>query len=171
MADKSDRPSPSPDQLTAIDRVLAQVPTGLFVLTSATEDRRIGMLCSMVHQVCFEPPMVAVCIAKGKSVMPLISESRAFGLIQLGEDDRALMRKFEKEPRPGDDPFLGYELVQGATPEVPIIRQGIGYLQCELVTHLDLESDHDLFVGSVFDGGPIQEGVPKVSLRRDGYGY
>ena len=73
------------------------------------------MLCSWVQQVCFAPPMVSVSVAKGRAIMPLISESRQFALCQVGKDDSMLVRKFGNQPDLGDDPFLGQQLGTGAT--------------------------------------------------------
>ncbi len=149
--------TPTPEVLAA----LGFVPSGLFVLTAQHEDRRAGMLVHWVQQVCVEPAMVSVAVAKGKSIMPLISESRKFALCQLGEEDRLMKRKFAQDSEPGDDPFLGFELRPSVLGNVPIMTGSLAYFECELSCHMDVEGDHDLFVGRIHAAGS-GEGTPRV---------
>jgi len=163
-------PALSDEAKAAIGAALGRIPSGLFILTSQHEEYRQGMLCSWVQQVCFEPPMVCVAIAKGRSIMPLVSESRQFALCQLADQDRVLMRKFASDQSGNDDPFLGFELLPTTLPNLPVFKQAMSHLECELACHLDVEGDHDLFVGRVV-GGHLGEGEPHVHLRKNGFNY
>ena len=154
----------------AVGAALGTIPSGLFILTSQHEERRQGILTSWVQQVCFEPPMICVAIAKGRSIMPLISESRQFALCQLADDEKIMQRKFATSPDPGEDSFLGFELIQGELTNLPILAQAMSYLECELACHMDVEGDHDLFVGQV-RGGKRRYGDPKIHLRTNGFRY
>jgi len=156
--------SAEPDD--AIRSALGLIPTGLFVLTAAHEDRRAGMLCTWVQQVCHQPPMVVVAVEKGQGIMPLISESRQFALCQVAQGDRLLPRKFENASDLADDPFLGADLVHGVLHHLPILRSSLAYLECELACHLDVEGDHDLFVGHV-KGAERRPGTPAVRVPAD----
>ncbi|MEM1210951.1 MAG: flavin reductase family protein [Planctomycetota bacterium] len=160
----------TPPETVAIGRALSRIPAGLYVLTAAHEDRRMGMLVAWVQQVCFEPPMITVAVAKGRPIMPLISESRCFGICQVAEDDKMLRRKFRDDPDPDDDAFLGYDLAPSVLGGVPLLRTGLTALECELSCHMDVEGDHDLFVGRIHAafGG---DGQPLVSIRDDGFAY
>lgn len=155
----------------AIGLALGRIPSGLFIVTAAHEDRRLGMVAGWVQQVCFEPAMVSVSIAKGRPIMPLISESRRFALCQIAEDDRLLLRKFSKPDEMGDDPFLGHDLVQGKLHPLPILKGSASYLECELACHMDFEGDHDLFVGNIRGAGGRPDAQPLVHLREDGFAY
>jgi len=154
----------------SIGAALGRIPSGLFVLTAHHEDRRAGMLASWVQQACFEPPMVVVAIAKGRVIMPLISESRRFGLCQIARDDRMLLRKFSASTPEGEDPFLGMNLIGSPSNGVPIPAQALAYLECEVACHMDVEGDHDLFVGRILRGAYLG-GEPEVRLRVDGFKY
>jgi len=149
--------SPSPEMLGA----LGHVPSGLFVLTAQHEDRRAGMLVHWVQQVCAVPAMVSVAVAKGKPIMPLISESRKFALCQLGEADRLMKRKFAQDSDPSDDPFLGFELRPSVLGGVPIMTGSLAYFECELSCHMDVEGDHDLFIGRIHAANS-GDGTPRV---------
>ncbi len=154
----------------SIGAALGRIPSGLFVLTARHEDRRGGMLASWVQQVCFEPPMVMVAVSKGRPIMPLISESRMFGLCQIPKGDRVLLRKFAGKLDPSEDPFLGFELLDSSHAGVPILANVLAYLECEVACHMDVEGDHDLFVGRVIRGGYLG-GEPHVHLRENGFSY
>ncbi len=154
----------------SIGAAIGRIPSGLFVLTARHEDRRGGMLVSWVQQACFEPPMVVVAVSKGRPIMPLISESRSFGLCQIAKGDKVLLRKFAGKIDPSEDPFLGFELLESSHSGVPILANVLSYMECEVACHMDVEGDHDLFVGRVVRGGYIK-GEPHVHLRENGYSY
>lgn len=152
-----------------IGAALGRIPSGMFILTACHEDRRGGMLCSWVQQVCFEPPMVSVAVAKGRPIMPLISESRSFGLCQLSASDKIILRKFAGGTDANEDPFLGFDLIDTAT-DIPIFASAMSYFECELASHLDVEGDHDLFVGKILVG-KSNGNEPVIHLRENGFRY
>jgi flavin reductase (DIM6/NTAB) family NADH-FMN oxidoreductase RutF len=152
----------------AIDRALRRVASGLFVLTAEHDDMdiRMGRLVSRVQRVCDSPPMVSVAVGKGWPIMPLISESRHFGLCQVGMGDRVMRRKFDEDSVVSNDPFLGLDMIASSLPRVPLLAQSIAYLECVIVCHMDVEGDHDLFVGEVKAAG-CYGGVPFIHPWED----
>lgn len=174
MRAKNPHPELDPQTREAVGLAMGRMPSGIFVLTAAQDDKRMGIIVSFVQQACLNPPMVTVAIAKGRPIMPLISESRKFGLCQLAQDDKLMVRKFAKfnDAAITEDPFLGYEMLTGVLPNLPILANTLSYLECELVSHMDIEGDHDLFVGAV-RGGSLRQaaGVPHIHLRDTGQNY
>lgn len=159
------------DELTrSIGEALGAIPMGVFLLSAQHEDRKQGMICSWVQQTCFDPPMVCVAVAKGRPIMPLISESRRFALCQLDAEDKIIQRKFRHPGELEDDAFLGFELMPSSLGNLPVIKQCHAWLECELACHMDVEGDHDLFVGHVRGGGR-NEGTPLIRLRESGFAY
>ena len=154
-----------------IAQPLGKVPSGLFILTARHEDKTAGMLASWVQQVCFAPPMVSVAIAKGRSIMPLISGSRKFGLCQLRKSEKVIHRKFSSHGTDlSEDPFLGFEMASDTALSLPILAQCLSYLECVVACHIDVEGDHDLFVGQVM-AGRYNQGKPWIHVRDDGFVY
>ncbi len=153
-----------------IAAALGRIPQGMYILTARFEDRRTGMLVSWVQQVSFRPPMVAVAVAKGRAIMPLISDSRHFGLCQIQKGDRTMLRKFASGFNTGEDPFLGLELLPQTLAHLPILASSLAFMECEVTTHVDVEGDHDVFVGTIRRGGAIP-GEPQVHLRENGFKY
>jgi len=114
--------------------------------------------------------MVSVAVGKGRPIMPLISESHQFTLCQIPKGDKVLLRKFASGYEPGVDPFLGFELVENTVLHAPVLSHALCYVECELVCHMDVEGDHDIFVGKVC-GGSFIGGEPMVHLRENGFKY
>ncbi len=174
MRAKNPYPELDPQTRETVGLAMGRLPSGLFILTAASGEQRMGILVSFVQQACLNPPMVTVAIAKGRPIMPLISESRQFGLCQLAEDDRVMARKFAKfnDAAVIEDPFLGFELTQGMMPKLPILVNTLAYMECELVSHMDIEGDHDLFIGAV-RGGSLRQtnSQPLIRLRDTGQDY
>ncbi len=175
MRAKNPHPELAPAIRETVGQAMGRLPSGLFVLTAAQDDKRMGIIVSFVQQACLVPPMVMVAIAKGRPIMPLISESRQFGLCQLAENDRLMVKKFAKfnDAAVTEDPFLGFEMMSGGVlGKLPILKNTLAYLECELVSHMDIEGDHDLFVGAVRGGALRQQKVrPHIRLRESGEDY
>lgn len=153
-----------------VGSAIGRIPSGLFILTARHEDRRAGTLVSWVQQVGFEPPMVSVAVAKDRPILSMVSGSRYFGLCQLREDDKVLLRKFAGGCDPGEDPFLGVDLVSKTQTVVPILANVLAYLECEVKVHVDADSDHDIFVGKVLRGSCC-DGQPFIHVRENGFRY
>ena len=152
-----------------IGAALGRIPSGLFILTTQWEEHRGGMLVSWVQQVCFQPPMISVALAKGRSIIPLITCSRQFGLCQLSRSEKTLLRKFAGVIKDDEDPFLGLDLIK--TSKLPILAGALSYLECEVASHIDVDGDHELFVGRVVAGAAITDDEPIVHLRDNGFKY
>ena len=150
-----------------LSKALGQIPSGLFLLTSGYDGNRSGVLVNWVQQCAVNPPMVIVAMAKGLPVEPLIRDSRAFALCQIAEDDRLLLRKFAHPPNASDDPFETLPMTEAPSGS-PIVKRAVAYLDCELVRHIDLETDHALYVGQVHQGGVLNEGRPAMYMRDSG---
>ena len=127
----------------------------------AHEGARTGVLATWVQPCATNQPLVMVAVPTALPVIPLIRDSRAFALCQIAADDRFLARKFATVPEHGEDPFVSlitFRAVTGA----PIIERAMSYLDCELIRHVDLESDYGLFVGRVRAGAMLSGGDPSV---------
>ena len=146
-----------------IAEALKRIPSGQFVLTASHEDRRSGMLINWVQQTSSKPPMIMVAVGKGRPVLAMISDSRQFGLCQLREEDRIITHKFTKLSALYDDPFLGFPMLGATATGVPILANVLAYLECQLICHMDVEGDRDLFVGRILNG-QFLGGVPRVHL-------
>jgi len=156
---------PSPEMLQA----LANVPAPSFLMTTAYGDLRDGRIVERVQQCGTNPPMLLVAMEKGHPLSPLIRDSRTFALSLLDPNERLLQRVFGPERRVGDDPFLTYPHQVG-TLGAPIVTRAIAWFDCEVVRHLDMETNFELFIGQVHAAGagssPAQRLSAALSLTR-----
>lgn len=137
-------------------RALGLFPSGLYAMTSAFGGERSAVLVSWAQQCGYEPPMLAVASPKGRPIAPLIRDSRAFGLCVVRPDDCFLMRTLSREdqdPYEALDPIRCETLTTGA----PLITRAIAALECEVVRHIDLEGDHEMYIGQIVGGRVYDE--------------
>jgi flavin reductase (DIM6/NTAB) family NADH-FMN oxidoreductase RutF len=136
--------------------LLGRIPSGRFLLTAAHGELRRGVLVRWVQQCGHAPPMVILALVKGQALSPLIRDSRHFVLCALREDDLLAARLFGPEGASEGDPFLG--LPAGvARCGAPIPTRSLWFAECEMVRHLDVESDCELYVGAVRQCGRVSD--------------
>jgi flavin reductase (DIM6/NTAB) family NADH-FMN oxidoreductase RutF len=130
---------------------LSQTPSSLYVLTASRGRAAGAVLVSWVQQVSFEPPLISVAIPRGRGIAPLIRDSRSFALCQVHPDDRLLPRRV----RLTDDrdwtalDTIPYETLKTGS---PCINAAMAVLDCKVLRHLDVEADHELYIGQVVAG-------------------
>lgn len=139
----------SKSEPTKIESILERIPRADFLVTARTEDRRSGMLLRWVQTCSESPVMLAAAVPKSCSILPLMSESGWFGLCMLAEEDRIIARKFHNSETLADDPFLGLQIANGPNSLVPLPVMCSVAIECRVVCHVDVEGDHELFIGQV----------------------
>ncbi|MHC4832351.1 MAG: flavin reductase family protein [Planctomycetota bacterium] len=160
-------PDPSEDAAPAEAlEALARIPTGRFLLVSESGDRRRGCLVRWVQQCGSNPPVVMVALRKGDAISPLIRDSRRFALGMLTDGDGLLPRLFgDADADTAGDPFLGLPLAPTLL-DLPVPQRCPVRLECEMIRHLDIDSDCELYVGLVKRG--VVDASPKPTTRRRG---
>lgn len=133
---------------SSVGQVVGQIPCGCFILTTAFDGRRSGLLARWVQRCSIDPPMVMVAIPKGQPVEPIILDSRCFALCQIRSDDRYLLRKFTNAPDRSEDPFVAISTANAPSGS-PLIDRAISFMDCEVIRHIELESDHRVYVGQI----------------------
>lgn len=152
---------------------MAQIPGGLFVMTTACEGHAGAVLVKWVQPCSDLPPMVMVALCKGQHIEPLLRNSRSFVLCQIAESDRYLLRKFSvagngsPASHEADDALvtMGTSLAPSGA---PIVDRAMTYLDCEIVRHIELESDHRIYVGQVHAGALLNQGAPAIQFGGNG---
>ena len=165
---------------------MAMMPGGMFVLTASAEGRKGAVLVKWVQPCSDNPPMVMVALNKGQHIEPLLRNSRSFVLCQISETDRFLLRKFgqtsdsgnsaaappetdtEHEHTGHDDDPLVTMTTSLAPSGAPIVDRAMTYLDCEIIRHVELESDFRIYVGQVHAGALLNQGAPAIQLGGNG---
>ena len=136
-----------------INQSLSYITYGLYIVTTAYEGRKNGMIVNTVFQVTAEPAQVAISVNKNSLTHELISKSGVFAAMPL--DEQATLpfigtfgfrtgRTFDKFAKvPYQLGFLGCPIV---------LEHTISYLEVEVKRRIDVGT-HTLFVGDVKDVG------------------
>jgi flavin reductase (DIM6/NTAB) family NADH-FMN oxidoreductase RutF len=136
-----------PAERPTVAPVLDRIPSGSFILTSGHADLRAGVTVRWVQQCSAAPPMVMVAVTKGHVLSPLIRDSRSFAVCQLDPSDRSTARAFDLQT-PGIDPFIG-STVDRTPSGCPVPARALGFVDCELARHVDIDGDCEIYVGIV----------------------
>jgi flavin reductase (DIM6/NTAB) family NADH-FMN oxidoreductase RutF len=132
-------------------RLLWTMPSGLYVLGSRAGDERNLMTINWVTQVAFEPKLIGVGVEKTAVTHRLVADGGSFTLNLIGQDDRAIIRKFTK-PCAWDaaaSTLNGFAVHDGAT-GAPILDQAVSFLDCRVTNPVDC-GGHTFFIGEVVD--------------------
>jgi flavin reductase (DIM6/NTAB) family NADH-FMN oxidoreductase RutF len=123
--------------------------------------------------------MVMVAINRGQHIEPMLRNSRSFVLCQIAESDRFLLRKFNGASNGAasgtngnghheDDDPLASMMTTVAPSGAPIVGRAMTYLDCEIIRHVELESDYRIYVGQVHSGAVLNQGAPAVQFGGNG---
>lgn len=137
-------------QLEAIRSACDRLPTALYLLSARYGDDRAGILVGGVQQCAADPILVTVPVRAGHRIDPLIRDSHMFALSAIRPEDRAMRRRFELHLSAEEyhDPFDALPVLTLET-GAPILRSSVLALDCEVVRHVDMDADHELYIGRV----------------------
>ncbi len=131
-------------------RAIELFPRGMFLLTASYEQKRAGQIVQSVQPCADEPLLICVAARKGHPIEPLIRDAHRFAICRIDPEDKFLQRNFGGPPGRGD-PFDALELDRLAT-GAPVPKRCMAALDCQVLRHLDLEADHELYIGQVLAG-------------------
>jgi len=134
----------------AIERACGTLVSGLFVASAGHDGRRAGVLVRGAHVCSDSPPLLVVSVRKGHPIEPVIRDSRAFALSSVDPGDRVLVRRFGAPP-PADRHFDPFDATPTRTlvSRSPVLASSALAFDCQVERHVDLECDHELYVGRV----------------------
>ena len=150
--------------------VMGQIPSALFVLTTAHDGFRSGVLARWVQRCANVPPMVMVAIPKGQAVEPIILDSHSFALCQINAGDRLILNIFKDGPDRADDPFAAISTSNAPTGS-PIIDRALSFIDCRVSRHVELDSDHRVYVGLVLSAEMLTPAPESNGQQLNGNGH
>lgn len=153
--------------------VLGRFVTGVTVVTTLEQkpdgeqaDQPWGTTVNSFTAVSLDPPLVLVCIGRGRSIHPIIERTRRFGVNVLGEGSQQLSDCFAGAPSTlPRSAFCNatYELSGSGT---PVLDQAIAFLACEVEKVIEA-GDHTIYIGRVLETATRDEpGWPLLYFRR-----
>jgi flavin reductase (DIM6/NTAB) family NADH-FMN oxidoreductase RutF len=153
----------------ALGRALGMIPSGIFIVTTASQAIRTAYVGSWIQQAAFQPPAITIAMNKHRPLLSLLEPGCAMGVNILGRRQAALYAHFEAGFALEDDPFVGVEIDTAAT-GAPILREAFAYLDCRVRTMLDA-GDHMVILAEVVAGAVQPSGEPMIYTRRSGFTY
>lgn len=155
--------------LSPIARALGRVPSGLFIVTTASAGLPIGFLGSFVMQMGFEPPTVCVGVGAQRPQLADLRRSGRFALSILDPRSRGLIAPFLRRPSESESPFDGLSLLHSAAGS-PVLADALAWVDCR-ITGEHPTGDHVVLFGEVTEGALLREGDPSTHLRKSGLAY
>lgn len=126
------------------------------VMTAAHEGKRAGLVASSVGIAARTPACVVVSVPSGHRLASLIRDGRCFGISVLSAGQRLLLKKIRASADGDFDPFDTMEC-RTLVSACPLLRRANVVFDCEVIRHLDLEADHEIYVGRVLAAGVCAE--------------
>ncbi len=148
-------------------QALGRIPSGIFVITAKRGDEEAALLASWVQQASFEPPTIMLAVHKDRPIDPLLQEHGAFAVHVLSKEDKDLYSRFAKGGNA--KPFEGLKTEAGRQGS-PILLDAHAAMECRVRTRVDA-GDHHVIVADVLDGRLLNEGEPRVHIRKNGLSY
>lgn len=132
---------------------------GVQVVGAAHQDTARAYTSTWVGQVGFDEPILLASVSPKHDTHPLIVASRRFSVSVLAGDQIDVGQYFSypgRKFRHVVDEYL--EMVDG----LPVVRNCIAWLHCEVLEQLDVELDHDLFLARAVRAGEGRLGEPPL---------
>ena len=142
-------------------QVLGHFPTGVTVVTAATDDGPVGLCVGSFTSVSLDPPLVAFFAAKTSTTYPRIEASGQYCVNILGEDQEEEARVFASS---GTDKFAGIGWRPSPATGAPVLDDVLAWIDCRVET-VHEAGDHWLNIGRVLDLEVGREGGPLVFFR------
>ena len=154
-------PTPSAVDGARYRQVLGHFPTGVTVITAATDDGPVGLCVGSFTSVSLEPPLVAFCAGDSSTSYPRIEAAGHYCVNILAEDQEEIARVFAAK---GDDKFAGIGWRPSAATGAPVINDVLAWIDCE-IDAIHEAGDHWIVLGRVLDLEIGHEGGPLVFFR------
>lgn len=152
-----------------ISQALSLVVSGVHVLTLRDDsDRPRAILLSLIQQVSFEPPRIAIALHKDRELAAVLAPGRAFVLNVLAADSAGMCEGLAALPGdPGEElAKRGARVVEAGL----VLDEACGHLVCRVAERVDM-CDHWLYIADVVDGAAVPGRRPLVHARASGLRY
>src|SRR3954454_21790172 len=143
----------------AFREAIAHFASGVTVITTLHEGRRVGMTASAVSSLSLDPILLLVCINTKLATHTAIEHSRRFVVNVLGEGQEELALHFA---RAADDKFEG--IATRADYDLPVLDDAIAHFVCDVHERFP-GGDHSIFTGLVRECGTVPGRRPLVYFR------
>lgn len=138
--------------ITSINQVFRQLNRELWIVTTAFQQQRAGLVASFVSAVSIVPelPRIVVALSKQHYTWEIVQKSGIFAVHLLATNQRSLALRFGSQSGHQFDKFEGVATRIGITGS-PILLECAIALECRVEESFDI-GDRTLYVAEVVDG-------------------
>jgi len=129
------------------------------IMTAAHEGKRAGLVACGLAIAARTPASLVVSVPSGHRLASLIRDGRCFGISVLSAGQRLLLKKVRAGAEGDFDPFDAMEC-RTLVSSCPLLSRASVVFDCEVIRHLDLEADHEIYVGKVLAAGVCASAEP-----------
>ena len=133
--------------------ILRSLSYGVYAVTTLDEERAVGCIANSTMQVTYDT--VAVSMNHDNFTHECMEKTGRFAVSILGEDiemNTIAFMGFQSGRE--KDKFTHIETI--TVDGLPIIKNSIGYLICDIIDKLDTET-HTIFLGKITDGKVLDD--------------
>lgn len=159
----------SDSQIDRTEQAVGRIVGSLCVVSAKREEVSSAMLASWVSQASFNPPGLAIAVAKERAIEPLMHTGDKF-VLNILKEGMNLRRHFLKPFAPGEDRFAGLS-IHPAENGCSILSDALAYLECTVESRIEC-GDHWLVYAVVDNGKTLQyTGMTAIHHRKSGSHY
>lgn len=135
--------------------IIRDIVSGMFIASTIDS----ACIVDTVLQVsATSEPLISVCVNKNNYTNEMIKKHKKFVISILDNDvNGEIIKKFGFNSSRDIDKFENFEY--DIINEIKVIKDSLGYLECELVDFIDTET-HNIFIGRVKTSKRNKEGTP-----------
>jgi len=119
--------------------------TGVTVVTATGDQGAVGMTANAVASLSLRPLLLLVCFDNEARTLPVVAESRRFGVNVLTRDQAELARLFASK-LPETEKFA--EVPHRVHDGIPVIEDSLAWVCCDLERLVEA-GDHTIGIGAV----------------------
>lgn len=124
---------------------MGRFPTGVTVVTAATEDGPAGLAANAVTSLSLDPPLMLACLDRGSRTLRAVEGAGRFGINVLGSGEEELAREFGRK-LPMERKWEG--VAWSATDGIPHLDAAIVFVACSMRDVVN-GGDHVIVTGEV----------------------
>ncbi len=128
-----------------------KVTYGLYIVSAAWEEKKVGYVANTVFQVTAEPPRFAISCSKDNHSVDFIRKGGAFSISVIEKIENAdLIGLFGYNSSESVDKFKQIEHFTGQTGAPVVTENCIAWFECELEQEIELDT-HVIFIGKLMN--------------------
>jgi flavin reductase (DIM6/NTAB) family NADH-FMN oxidoreductase RutF len=140
--------------------VMGHFATGVTVVTAMSPQGPVGMTANAVASLSLRPLLLLVCFDNEARTLPVVAESRRFGVNVLAAGQEHLARLFaSKTPETTKFAEVPHRVHDG----IPVIEDALAWVGCDLERLIEA-GDHTIGIGAV-TGAESGPGAPLLWYR------